>query len=61
MRIIKTKLYNTLKSWVKRIESENHVSKKSKCSIHESVKQESIVLVGVIEVGENSILRKAKL
>ncbi|MDC0338135.1 hypothetical protein OAN33_01225 [Flavobacteriales bacterium] len=61
MQKIKNRLYNTLKSWLKRIENENHVSKKSKCSIHESVKQESIVLDGVIEVGENSVLRKAKL
>ncbi len=61
MQKIKTKLYNTLKSWLKRIESENHVSKNSKCTIHESVKQESIFIDGFIELGENSVLRKAKL
>lgn len=58
---IKNKLYNILKSWLKRIESENFVSKNSVCNIANSVKQTAAVLNGEITVGENSVLNKCKL
>ena len=61
MQKIKMKIYNTLKSLLKKVEIENYVSNNSKCRIHESVKQEGVVLNGSIEIGKESNLRKSKL
>lgn len=61
MQKIKMKIYNTLKSLLKKVEIENYVSNNSKCMIHKSVKQEGVVLNGSIEIGKESNLRKSKL
>lgn len=58
---IYNKLYNILKSWLKKIENENVVSENSKCTIHNSVKQTATTFNGTVTVNENSVLERCKL
>lgn len=57
MGILKTKLYNILKSWLQKIESENHISKGSFSEVHRSVKQNATTVNGKLKVGEWSVLQ----
>ena len=58
---IKNKLYNILKSWLKKIEKENIVSENSKCNIHNSVKKTATTINGIVTVKENAVLENCKL
>ena len=58
---LKTKLYNILKSWIKKIENENVVSENSKCTIHNSVIKTATTFNGTVTVNENSVLERCKL
>lgn len=58
---IYNKLYNILKSWLKKIENENFISKNSNCIIDKTVKQKATFINGELIVEENSVLDKCKL
>ena len=61
MNIIKRKLYLSLKSWLREIENENFISKKSKCSIDGTVKQTGTIINGDVEIEAFTVLDKCKL
>lgn len=61
LKIIKSRLYSTLKSWLNLIERENYFAPDAKCELHPTSKFTAVSFSGSVLVNEYSVIEKTKL